>query len=364
MRAILLNPGPVTISEGVRRAMISDDLSHHEPEYADLQDDLVKGLLAVYRCQRDDWRAVLLAGSGTTALEAMLSSLVPADGRLLVIENGVHGERLHRIAAIHEIECEAETVSWINPWPMGVIADRLRGGHFTHVAAVYHEPTTGRLNPAIELADLCERHGVKLMLDTISSYGAETMPCQHPAMIAVTGSTGQCLHGVPGAAFVVVRKSALQEAAHPRTLSLNLKLWSRHQLQSRTPFTPPIPCLMAFRQALAELDEQGGWSARRARYRVLGERIRRALAKFGVEPMLREDECSAVMRAYAVPPGLRFEDIHAGLKQRGFIIGDGEGDLSGRIMRIAVMGDLSDYDISRLEFAFQSVFDRAEPALA
>ena len=101
MRYVLLNPGPVSLSPKVRKAAVSQDLCHREPEFFELQDRVRGRLLEVYDCPQDEWSAVLLGGSGTTALEAMLSSLLPRDARLLVIENGVYGERLSRIAAIH-----------------------------------------------------------------------------------------------------------------------------------------------------------------------------------------------------------------------------------------------------------------------
>ena len=103
MRHILLNPGPVSISDGVRKAAVSDDLCHREPEYFALQDRVRSGLLDVYGLDPGEWTCVLLGGSGTTALEAMLSSLLPRDARLLVIENGVYGERISRIAEIHGV---------------------------------------------------------------------------------------------------------------------------------------------------------------------------------------------------------------------------------------------------------------------
>ena len=176
MRYILLNPGPVSISDGVRKAAVSHDLCHREPEYFSLQDRVRSALLKVYGCDRDEWTSVLLAGSGTTALEAMLSSLLPRDARLLVIANGVYGERISRIAEIHGVEHHSVGHEWTDPIDFKRVEEALAGDDFTHVAAVHHETTTGRLNDVARLAGLCEQHGAELLLDAVSSFGAEDIP--------------------------------------------------------------------------------------------------------------------------------------------------------------------------------------------
>ncbi len=92
MSAILLNPGPVTLSQRVREAMLNADLCHREPEFASLQSAIRRKLIDVYNLEETTWAAGLLTGSGTAAVEAMISTLVPGDGKLLSIENGVYGE--------------------------------------------------------------------------------------------------------------------------------------------------------------------------------------------------------------------------------------------------------------------------------
>ncbi|MCJ7814921.1 MAG: aminotransferase class V-fold PLP-dependent enzyme, partial [Xanthomonadales bacterium] len=176
MRYILLNPGPVSISDGVRKAAVATDLCYREPEFSALQDRIRSGLTGVYGCDPDEWTSVLLGGSGTTALEAMLSSLMPRGARLLVIENGVYGERISRIAEIHNIDFMSIRHEWTDSIDFKRIEEALSGGEFTHVAAVHHETTTGRLNDVAGLAGLCERHGARLLLDTVSSFGAEDIP--------------------------------------------------------------------------------------------------------------------------------------------------------------------------------------------
>ncbi len=145
MRTILLNPGPVTLSAGVREALLGPDLCHREVEFASLQDGLRDKLRAVYGLG-PEWAAILLTGSGTAAVEAMIATLVPAVGRLLVLENGVYGERMSRIAQAYGIACGRVGVAWGAALDMDAIARELGDGAYTHAAVVHHETTTGRLN--------------------------------------------------------------------------------------------------------------------------------------------------------------------------------------------------------------------------
>lgn len=356
MRAILLNPGPVTLSDGVRRAATDTDLSHREPEYFDLQDAVRSGIPAVYGLHPAEWQAVLLSGAGSTALEAMVASLLGRDSRLLVLEDGTHGEWLSRIAALHGIAAESLSTDANEAWDLQGVERRLDGGGFTHVAAAHLETATGRLNPAADLAALCDRHGARLLLDTVCSYGAEAIPFDSPALVACAGSADHCLHGIPGLSFVIVRPSALDDAPRPRTLTLHLPTWAEHQARRSTPFTPPIPGMLALRQSLSELEEQGGWQARQRRYRQLSARVRRVLQACGVSPWLASEQSSSVLRSYGLPAGLAYNDVHDGLKLRGFLVDDGHGPLRDEMFLVSTMGEISDYDMSRLETALEAVF--------
>jgi len=357
VRAILLNPGPVSLSEAVRKAAVSADLCHREPEYFRLQAHVRSELLGVYGCDAAEWTAVLLGGSGTTALEAMLTSLPARDARLLVIENGVYGERIARIAAIHAIEHEALQFGWTGAIDFKRVEQALAGGEFTHVAAVHHETTTGRLNDVGRLAQLCEKHGVELLLDAVSSFGAEDIPFASPALSACAATANKCLHGIPGLCFAITRRSSLERGANPpRSLYLDLSLWAGKQDQDSTPFTPPVNALLALDRALEELRAQGGWHARHARYTRLAGRVRRGLAARGVETMLPADAFSCVLVSYRIPAGMTYDAIHDGLKQWGFVIYAGQGDLAAQLFRISTMGDITDYDMERLLAAIESVF--------
>lgn len=355
MRSILLNPGPVSLSDGVRRAVTRVDLCHREPEFFNLQDQVIKGLLDIYQCDPAEWTAVLVGGSGTSAMEAMMASLVPSDARVLVLENGVYGERLSKLASIYGISYQVLHAPWGDEVDLVALAEILASGEISHVAAVHHETTTGRLNPVDGIAALCVQHGVQLLLDAVSSFGAEAIPFDSSCLQALAATANKCLHGIPGLAMVLCRRDALQQNIEPRSLSLHLPSWAVAQAQRSTPFTPAVNAMLGLAQALQELQKQGGWKARRTRYRKLAASVAATLAELGVQPWLSADQSSCVLRSYHLPAGLTYDTLHDGLKQHGFIIYAGQGDFAEKIFRISTMGEISDYDMARLEQALRSV---------
>ena len=355
MRSILLNPGPVSLSEGVRRAVVKLDLCHREPEFFKLQDKVIRGLLDIYQCDPALWTAVLVGGSGTSAMEAMLASLLPAEANVLVLENGVYGERLSRIAGIYGIRHQALKVAWGEAIDLKALADLLASGDFSHVLAVHHETTTGRLNPVDEIASLCTQNGVQLLLDAVSSFGAEAIPFEQKSLQAIAATANKCLHGIPGLAMVLCRREALEQDIKPRSLSLHLQGWAEQQAKQSTPFTPPVNALLGLAQALKELKKQGGWKARRSRYRKLAARVADTCQELGVEQWLPAEVSSCVLRSYHLPAGMTYNELHDGLKQQGFVIYAGQGDLAAQLFRISTMGEISDYDMARLVNGLRTV---------
>ena len=211
------------------------------------------------------------------------------------------------------------------------------------------------MNPVDEIAGLCTKHNVQLLLDAVSSFGAESIPFTHESLLAIAATANKCLHGIPGLAMVLCRHSALAQEIEPRSLSLHLPDWAEHQARQSTPFTPPVNGLLGLARALQELASQGGWKSRRLRYRTLATRVAVICEKLGVDEWLPAKDSSCVLRSYHLPPGLNYNQLHDGLKQQGFIIYAGQGALAAQLFRISTMGEISDYDMTRLEQALKLV---------
>ncbi|KUY84180.1 2-aminoethylphosphonate aminotransferase [Burkholderia sp. RF4-BP95] len=344
---LLLNPGPVTLTERVRRSLLQPDLCHRESEFFDLQDEARARLVAAYELDPAEWAAVLMTGSGTAAVESMIAALVPQDGKLLVIENGVYGERITQIATQYGIAHDVLKHEWMQAPDLAKIAERLDAGGYSHVAVIHHETTTGRLNDLGAIADVCRARGVKMLVDGVSSFGAEAIDFAGGVIDAVAATANKCLHGVPGAAFVIVRRGALAKAAS-RTYYLDLGRLAKLQDQRNTPFTPSVHAYYALVEALREFDEAGGWRARHAHYKALADQAQAGLAARGMPLVLAEGASSVVLRAYRLPQGVTYETLHDGLKARGFVIYAGQGGLSKELFRISTMGAIEAADVDRL----------------
>ncbi|EOH6077897.1 2-aminoethylphosphonate aminotransferase [Burkholderia cenocepacia] len=351
---LLLNPGPVTLSERVRRSLLQPDLCHRESEFFDLQDEARTRLVAAYELDPAEWAAVLMTGSGTAAVESMIAALVPQDGKLLVIENGVYGERITQIATQYGIAHAVLKHEWMQAPDLAQIAAKLDAGGYSHVAVIHHETTTGRLNDLGAIAEVCRARGVKMLVDGVSSFGAEAIDFSGGDIDAVAATANKCLHGVPGAAFVIVRRSALAKAAS-RTYYLDLGRLAKLQDQRNTPFTPSVHAYYALVEALREFDEAGGWRARHAHYKALADQAQAGLAARGMPLVLPEGASSVVLRAYRLPQGVTYEALHDGLKARGFVIYAGQGGLSKELFRISTMGAIQAADVDRLLDGFTAL---------
>ncbi len=347
----LLNPGPVTLTARVRNALLREDMCHREPEFAALSRSVIERLGRVYAEASTTHVAVLLTGSGTAAVEAMLGSLVPKTGKVLVVANGVYGERAAAMLAAQGKAHDVVKAEWLAPMDLAAAEKKLASGGYTHVVAVHHETTTGRLNDVAALGALCKRFDVPLLLDAVSSFGGEEIRFEAWNLLACAATANKCLHGVPGIAFVLARKDAFAEGKTSGATSVYLDLfrYKKEQDKGWSPFTQAVQPLFALDEALDELADQGGWEKRRASYRARTERVMSGLRAMGVEILLESPSAfSSILTGYRIPKGHSYEALHDALKKAGFVIYAGQGNFQGAIFRVAVMGDLTDADLDRV----------------
>lgn len=333
--------------------MLNPDLCHREPEFATLQRSIRTKLLKVYELDEAYWTTGLLTGSGTAAVEAMISTLIPSDGKLLSVENGVYGERITRIAEQYGIPLAVANFDWTASIDEEQLARQLAEDQtITHLSLIHHETTTGRLNKLLPILEICKQRNVKVLLDGVSSFGAEDIPFAHENLVACAATANKCLHGVPGTAFVVLRKDTLNQA-NPRNLYLNLKSYIDAQDKNGTPFTQSVQTFYALDEALNELQDEGGQKHRLALYRQRLGTIRTALENLGIKPLLNEQDCSCVLHAYHLPAHCDYSRLHDSLKAAGFVIYAGQGEFAKSLFRISMMGTISNNDMARLASAFR-----------
>lgn len=322
---LLLTPGPSNTSDRVREALARGDECPREAAFARVVGEVRRKLLEVLGAG-EGWTAALIPGSGTGALEATLTSLVPAGGRVLVLENGAYGRRAARILDIHGIGHEVRSTPWREPLDPRGVGRALAEGGFTHLYLVHHETTSGVLNPLAEVAREAEGAGVRVLVDAMSSFGAEPMGAALPHLDALVASSNKCLQGAPGIGIVLLRK-ALIEAADPppRSLALDLRTTLESMEGAGTfPFTPPVQVVWALDAALDELLEETV-SGRRHRYDACYRRIVRWADRAGLRPLVDPAFHSRIVTAFLEPgPWFDYGTLHDRLRDRGVTIYPGK----------------------------------------
>lgn len=336
----LLNPGPVNTTERVKRAALRPDLCHREPEYRELMAGVRRKLLQVAAVSPDAYKSVLIAGSGTAAMELAVASIVRPNKKLLVVVNGVYGERVAKIAELHGIPVRQVVSAWGQRPDLAAVDRALaEDPEIDVVAAIHHETTTGLLNPVRELGDLVHEHGRLFLLDSISAFGGEELDLTacHVDLMACTAN--KCLHALPGVAFLILsrRAEAHVREVKPRSLYFDLGNYITLEDQGTIPFTPCVPGMYTLDAALDELIEETV-AARIATYRARARYLRENLRELGLQLYLDERYLSNTITTYKLPAGVTYEALHDDLKADGFVIYAGQGKLAAEIFRIANMG--------------------------
>ena len=361
-RTILLNPGPVTLTDSVRAALTRDDWCHREAEFADLTQSINRRIAAIYDESSSDYASVLLTGSGTLAVESMLTTFAPRSSKTLVVTNGVYGERMEAMLRAKGRPIVTVGAAWEEPMDLGGVEAVLRADQdVSHVLAVHHETTTARLNDLDGLGQLCRKYDRPLLLDAVSSFGAERISFDDWNVAALAATANKCIHGVPGLSFVLARRDLFaepDETCGSVYLDANRYFKTQHG-DGYSPFTLSVQVAFALDTALDELAASGGWSARGARYAAIGKRVREELASLGIEPFIAAETFSSVMASYRLPDNIGYEQMHDTLKDRGFVIYAGQGHFSTSMFRIAHMGAIADADVDRLLAALREFFSNA-----
>ncbi|MBI4588312.1 MAG: 2-aminoethylphosphonate--pyruvate transaminase, partial [Candidatus Rokubacteria bacterium] len=303
-----------------------------------------------------DFVAVTFTGSGTAAVEAVLCSAVPREGALLIVDNGVYGRRMVQIAKAHGIPAEVirlDNTTAVNP---GDVEARLSARpELSHVALVHHETTTGLLNPVPAVVEVAAHHGRGVILDAMSSLFGEPLDVGQDGLDFAVASANKCLQGIPGVAFVLCRRSAVEELKGREPRSVYLDLYSHYaaQEQDNTPFTPAVQVFHALRQALAELEAEGV-EARIKRYSENARVLREGMARLGFEILVPEGARSSILTTFRLLPGLTYEALHDQMKRRGYVIYAGQGEIRNVAFRVSNMGTLTPADLEDAVAAFEA----------
>lgn len=353
----LLTPGPLTTALSVKQAMLKD-WGSWDGDFRAMTADLRRELVAMTAGAADTYDCVPIQGSGTFVVEAMLGSFVPRDGKVLVLINGAYGQRVAQtLDYLGRDYASIDKGDYLPPRGHEVAAALDADPAISHVVVVHCETSSGILNPVAEIADIVRRRGRKLLVDSMSAFGALPLDVDALNVEALVSSANKCIEGVPGFGFVIARKSAL-EAAKGQSHSLSLDVhaqWAHMEKTGQWRFTPPTHVVAAFLEALRLHAAEGGVSGRGARYAANRDILVSGMRDLGFETLLGDRWLSPIIVTFFNPshPAFEFDRFYDLMKARGFIIYPGKltvvdsfrvgciGRMDGGVMRrvAAAAGD-------------------------
>ncbi len=356
---VLLTPGPLTTSLSVKQAMLKD-WGSRDPAFIELNADIRKRLVAIANgggapstgdasSPGGDFVCVPVQGSGTFAIEATLGTLVPREGKLLVLVNGAYGERMAKIMRYMNREVVTLTAAENATHDLDEVQSTLtRDPAISHVAAVHCETTSGILNPIEQVADLVHAEGRALIVDAMSSFGALPLDAGALKAAAVVASSNKCLEGAPGMGYAIIRRDVLARCeGNTHSLALDLHdQWKAMEGNGQWRFTPPTHVMAAFHQALVEHEAEGGVAGRYRRYRANCDMLIQGMQELGFKPLLSADRQAPIIVTFHMPDDERFvfHDFYDRLVARGYVIYPGKLTVAPSF-RIGCIGQVMPEDI-------------------
>lgn len=349
---LLLTPGPLTTTPEVRKAMLKDWCTWDD-DYKNLVESVRRKLEQLATDNNDEYTSVLMQGSGSFTVESVIGTVVPENGKLLVLENGAYGERIGKIASTLGIDLVEMNSGEQSKPDLKELDEKLKNDpEITHVAVVHVETTTGMVNPIEDIGKVVKKHNRTYIVDSMSGFGGIEMDLDKLGIDYMTSSANKCIQGVPGFGFTIAKKAELEKSKNQaRSLSLDLyNQWETMENdQGKFRFTSPTHTVHAFYQALIELEEEGGVSIRSKRYKENQRSLVQGMRDLGFSTLLDDEKQSPIITSFYFPDDEKFtfQEFYNRLKEKGFVIYPGKVT-DAETFRIGNIGDVHPDDIQKL----------------
>ena len=354
----LFTPGPLNTSSSVKEAMLTD-MGSRDEDFIKIVAEIRAQILKVAGLSPNEgYEAIPMQGSGTFGIESVLATVIAPEDRLLILVNGAYGHRMAQIADCLQLDHKVLECPENQVHDSKVIEAALESSQFTFLAIVHCETTTGILNPVTSCGRLAQQYGCQVIVDGMSSFGAIPLDVVDAHVDYLVSSSNKCLQGVPGFAFVIARRASLLAIKH-RARSVSLDLLDQYNTLEKTGqfrFTPPTHAMLAFRQALEELADEGGVDQRAQRYRRNHEILVAGMTRLGFQPYVPAQLQSHIITSFLYPPEPRFDfqEFYQRLSARDMLIYPGK--LSAvECFRIGNIGHLFADDLECLLQAIEQV---------
>ncbi|MEE1248852.1 MAG: 2-aminoethylphosphonate--pyruvate transaminase [Lachnospiraceae bacterium] len=347
----LLTPGPLTTSDTVKKEMLCDHCTWDD-DYKQITQKIRKELLDLAHVSEEEYTVVLMQGSGTFGVESVVTSSVGADEKILVCSNGAYGERMAQIAA-HAGKGVVIYREEFNKVPDAEKVKKLleKDPAITHVGIIHSETTSGILNDIKAVGKVVKEAGKTFIVDGMSSFGGVDIDVKGIGIDFIISSANKCVQGVPGFSYIICKREALKKC-EGKCASLSLDLydqWVTMEKDGKWRFTSPTHVVLAFAQALKELKEEGGITAREKRYRENNRRLIARMEKMGITPYIDSTHQGPIITTFFYPENSKFsfEEMYHYIKEHGYAIYPGKVT-DADTFRIGSIGEIYPEDMDKV----------------
>lgn len=357
----LFSPGPVMVKDNVRRSLLHYDICHRSPEFEEMFQDTQSKILKLFNAD-DSYYSLVISGSGTSANEASLSSIFKPGEEVLLIRNGVFGERLLEIITKYNIPLVDVSFPWATMPDLAVVEEAIK----THpnvkaVAMVFHETSTGMINPVPAVGQLCKKYGKLLSVDCVSAAGGQNIDVVENNIAICTSVGGKCVGAYPGSAYVCARKSLLDTLTAGQCKNVYLSLYKHYQsaiTTHQTPNTPNVNLMWPLNVALTNIFEDETLAGRILRYQKCAGIIRQGVKAMGCRLLIEEHMANTVTSVF-LPKNIAAQVFIDEMIKRGYTFYIGKGDYGKQgMIQIANMGEIYEQDCYNMLEVFQMVLNK------
>ena len=362
----LFSPGPVLVKDNVRRSLLHYDICHRSPEFEEMFVNTQEKILRLFNAD-DSYYSLIVSGSGTSANETVLSSLFRPGEKILLIRNGVFGERLLEIIDKYQIPLVDCEFPWATLPDLAVVEQKLvENPDVKVVAMVFHETSTSMINPVSAVGELCNRYGKLLSVDCVSAAGGQNIDVAKNNIAICTSVGGKCVGAFPGSAYICARKSLLDTLTAEQCKNVYLSLYKHYRAAAdthQTPNTPNVNLFWPLNTALANIEAET-LSARIARYQRCAKIIRDGVRALGCRTLISDELASNTVTSVFLPDGINARAFIDEMILRGYTFYIGKGDYGKRgMIQIANMGEIYEQDCYNMLEVFGLVLTQMKAAL-
>ena len=349
-------PGPTNVPNRVMRAMLAPIINHRSDDFVELYTDVVDKTQQVFETQND---IVALSASGTGAVEAGVVNLVKKGDKIIIPVNGEFSRRLSEL-----IEGQGGTVVKLQTPPgENATFDQVKEAFDNNkdvkaFYVVHNETSTGTMvNYLDKVSDLTSRNDAFYVVDSVSLLGGAPLPVDKWNIdVCMTGAQ-KAIAAPPGISPISVSAKAKKYMIEnpPATMYFNLARYFKfYDGEKHTPFTPVLPLLYAYREALSIILEEGLQNVFK-RHKVCSDALYTGLSAMGLSPFAKEEDRSISIIALNYLDGLEDKIFRSTLADKfKVLVAGGFGDLKGKVFRVGCMGEVSPYHVMRTISAISS----------